>query len=44
MVSEPAVVVMYFQDEGTGNKPGNAGGLQNLEKTKKQILPEGYRI
>ena len=44
MVSEPEVVVMYFQDERRGHKLANTGELQKLENAKKQILPEGSRM
>lgn len=31
--------VMHFDDGGKRHNPKNAGSLQNLEKTRKQILP-----
>lgn len=33
------VGVMHFDDGGRRHKPKNVGSLQNLEKTRKQILP-----
>ena len=43
MMMEAEMGVMFFEDEGRGQKPRNIGDHQKLERTRRWIPPRAFR-